>query len=494
MKSLTNILRRSQLTPHERVTALVHNKVQKEKTGKGSLSDAEVRSIAELWTPRGNDEVRRFNKYIALMNLESTMKMEMQMYYCESDNGVLRAHRMIDHMRTYTSLDDFVKQDIAGEHIPEHEGLDFILSHAHLEYEQLVHVMTFNNLDRETQEDLKILDPHIDIDPKYMQQEILLYELLHTDQSLGENTKKELVSLLWNAMYSEKFRKRRDGSDVDGILAHHAFASIPVRQILYVCAEYLSIPVDTNEPKHLNILLQELQDYADAKETSLELIIKPLLATWIDDGLFFSTCIPLYASNGFDTYEGMTQKVHEELFALWYDEFQKTKTYIDELISDGELEKKTYQHSIHGNISVITAKSIYTTEIDIPCIHDVKEQITYLVPLANIFLFIQKSAYPVRSYKTMTAFIELSQEFSKIFDIDLSEKYLYYRDEFNTQILMMNINLLKLMEVIFDLIHGHPSWKYIIELDPDVVNFDINDDVEPDPIVEKYREEMEKNR
>jgi len=494
MKSLTNILRRSKLTPLDRVTALVHNKVQKEKTGKGLLSDAEVKSITSLWTPHGNDEIRRFNKYIALMDLETTMKMEMQMYYAESDNGLLRSHRMVDYMRTYTSLEEFVERDPAEEHIPEHEALNYILEHSYLEYEHLVHTMTFYSLDLDTQHDLEILDPHIRIDATYISQEMILYELLSNDNTSDDNTKKKLVSLLWDAMYSEKSRRRRNGSDKDGILVHHGFASIPVRKILYQCANYLSIAVDTDDPQHIDMLLEELQTYADSKEISLELVIKPLLGSWIDDGLFVSTYIPIYMSNQYDTYEGVTKRTHKELFDIWYEAFKKTKIYLEELIASGELKKELLNHSIKGNISIITGKSIYTSSLTIPCIDNVKEQIPYLIPVTRLFLFIKKCAYPVKSYATMNAFVELSQEFSNIFDIDLSEKYVHYRDEFQVQILMMNMNLLKLLEILFGYIHDNDDWRHNIEIETQAFSFDHEEKVEPEDFIEKYREEFDKKK
>ncbi len=494
MKSLTNILRRSKLTPLERVTALVHNKVQKEKTGKALLSDAEIKSIASLWTPRGNDEIRQFNKYIALMDLETTMKMEIQMYYAESDNGLLRSHRMVDYMRNYTSLEEFIERDQAKEHIPDQEVINYILEHSYLEYEHLVHTMTFYSLDADIQDDFEILDPHIRIDTKYISQEVMLYELLSGNNTSDGNTKKKLVSLLWNAMYSEKSRRKRNGTEKDGILIHHGFASIPVRQILYRCADYLSITVDTDDPQHINMLLKELQAYADNKGTSLELVIKPLLGTWIDDGLFVSTYAPIYVSNQCDTYEGVTKRVHKELFDIWYEAFNKTKTYLDELIASGEMKKELLNHSIKGNISIITAKSLYTSTFTIPCIDNMKEQIPYLVPVVRTFLFIKKCAYPVKSYATMNAFVELSQEFSKVFDIDLSEKYVHYRDEFQMQILMMNMNLLMLFEILFEYIHNNDNWRHVIEIETQAFGFDYKKEVEPEDFIEKYKEEFDKNK
>lgn len=495
MKSLTNILRRSQLTPLERVTALVHNKVQKETTGKASLSDAEVRSIAELWSPRGNEEIRRFNKYIALMNLESTMKMEMQMYYAESDNILLRNHRMLDYMRyTYTSLEDFVTHDQAKEYLSESESLRFLLSHTYLEYDTVLHLLTFYNLDPATQKDLELLDEGIRFDADYFQNEVFLYELFDGDTELDDTRKKKLVSVLWDAMYSEKFRRRKNGSEKDGFLTHGAFVSIPVSHMIYACAEYLSLPVDYDNEKHMEILFQDFQDYAETKQSPLEIIIKPLLSQWIDDGLFISKYKALYLSNNKETWTGVTQEKHNKLFHIWYDELQKSKKYLDGLIDSQELECKIHQDKIRGGISVITGESLYTSKQNIEFINDFKEQIRYLIPIANIFLFTETYSYPLKRYATMKAFVELTHEFTEIFDIDLSQKYVEYCDEFRMQLVTVNMNLLTVLERFHDLLHETDEYRYYIGIDIHMFTFDIDQECEAEEMITKYKEEIKKNK
>jgi len=49
MKNISNILRRSKITPLERVTVLVHNDVHREKTGKQILSDSDHHVLTTAW-------------------------------------------------------------------------------------------------------------------------------------------------------------------------------------------------------------------------------------------------------------------------------------------------------------------------------------------------------------------------------------------------------------------------------------------------------------
>ena len=65
MKSLTNILRRSNITPFERVKALVHNDIHREKTGKDGLSDSDIYALTKGWSP-SRSEATEYNKYILI--------------------------------------------------------------------------------------------------------------------------------------------------------------------------------------------------------------------------------------------------------------------------------------------------------------------------------------------------------------------------------------------------------------------------------------------
>jgi len=68
MKSITNILKRSNITPYERVMTLVHNDIHKEKTGKDALSDSDIHTLTKGWY--GNtSEINEYNKYMLLREI-----------------------------------------------------------------------------------------------------------------------------------------------------------------------------------------------------------------------------------------------------------------------------------------------------------------------------------------------------------------------------------------------------------------------------------------
>jgi hypothetical protein len=266
MKSLTNILRRSDLTPLERVTALVHNNVHKDKTGKGILSDAEFRSIAELWRPKNNYEVKEYNKYKKTSELEISMRMDAQIYLYRSENNLLKAHRVLDRrVFGYTELNDLTKHDRAKDHVSESASINLLTQHSYLVYDELVHKITFAHLPDNIQKDLIILDEEVRSDLTYLKDEVLLYELFGNTTALNDNQKKALVNIVYPAIYSEQFKNIRGCKEKHGFKFRHFFAGLAVIEILYKCADYLYVTYDKKDEKHLYGLLNDLQSYADSK-------------------------------------------------------------------------------------------------------------------------------------------------------------------------------------------------------------------------------------
>jgi hypothetical protein len=89
MKSLTSILRSSNITPFERVKALVHNDIHREKTGKGHLSGSDLYILTKGWMPSRLEAIE-YNKYINIVQLEDAMKMDAQMFLYRSEVSLLR--------------------------------------------------------------------------------------------------------------------------------------------------------------------------------------------------------------------------------------------------------------------------------------------------------------------------------------------------------------------------------------------------------------------
>jgi len=83
MKDITNILRRSKITPYERVKVLIENTIHYEETGKNLLPDADLIAITENWIPKHSAEINQYNKYIRIAKLRTTMNLDAKMFYLQ---------------------------------------------------------------------------------------------------------------------------------------------------------------------------------------------------------------------------------------------------------------------------------------------------------------------------------------------------------------------------------------------------------------------------
>ena len=99
MKNLANILRKADITPRERILTLVRNYIEKDKNGKGILSESEIYSLTQGWKPKNSHEVNEYNKYLNLSKLETSMRLDAQMFACRSENILLRSHIPVSYTR-----------------------------------------------------------------------------------------------------------------------------------------------------------------------------------------------------------------------------------------------------------------------------------------------------------------------------------------------------------------------------------------------------------
>ena len=493
MKSITNILRRSNITPFERVKALVHNSVQKDKTGKGILSESDIKSISELWKPKDHYEANQYNKYISIAELETHMNLDAQMFLWQREISLLHTLRILDRMVLKNiSIEELKIYDKAKEYISDSDGIKHLIQNSYLRYENVLHQMTFYNLPKKIQKDLEILDEYISNEPKYFQDEVLLYEVFNGSKTLNTAKKNQLVDILYSTMYSEKLRILKKGKEKEGFLTHNFFTGICVSDMLYKCAEYLSIEYSKKDMKHLEDIIDELDKYADTKQKTIESIVKPLLLRWINEGLFSSKYTPLFNSDGVKTWNGSTTKTHHEIFTLWYKELQKSKKYLDQLINKERISLKLIDCPFYGKINIITGESMYLCIEDITFINNYKEQVNLLLPLSNIFIFIQENSNPMKTDKTLNEFINLSKEFSDIFDIDMSESYTKYCDEYNEQINMINMSFQVLLDNISQRLYEYTSCNYTIEVMNDGFMFNLDKSKSVDGIVSRYKKELKK--
>lgn len=197
MKNLANLLRKAKLTPRERVVTLVHNDIHRDENGKSALSESEIYSLTQGWKPQNSREVNEYNKYLELSRIEQIMRFDSYGLSLRSENSLLRSIMLID-----LPLDEKnVESRATYKHISKEDVIDFIVRNTYVEYDKLIHLITLNNISKETKEDLVILDEYVYCDKKYLEDEVFLYERFKKSNTMTLEDKNLLIDRIFSYLY-----------------------------------------------------------------------------------------------------------------------------------------------------------------------------------------------------------------------------------------------------------------------------------------------------
>jgi hypothetical protein len=495
MKSLTNILRRSNITPFERVKALVHNDIHREKTGKDGLSDSDIYALTKGWSP-SRSEATEYNKYINIVQLEDTMKMDAQMFLYRSEVSLLRNQRVLDSFLPHAQRFKEIVEIEFLKDISREESLKFVTAQTYLEYAKVLHIFTFNNLPKDIQKDLLLLDEGSASDSNYFGEQVFLYEVFENGATLTKQDKNLIVDRIYSRMYYEGAKKiKRSTAEKDGFLLHVFFAELPIKDIFIKLANDAHIAYTDEDEKTEENLLSAIESYAKTKNTSIESLIKEKIFLWLDNGLFTKEYSPIFMSERFDTWNGNTKNKHKELFIAWYTELQKSKQYFQKLFETRVLAEQTIKKDFLGmqkQIQIITGTSLYNCKENIDFVKEYKQQVELLLPISNMFLFVKKHAMPIKNYRTLCEFKELAQKVSSTFDIDMTEHYKSFIDSYQDEVLLLNNSLSMLLDAVMEHFYTERSFLYEVEVTEGCFMFDLDTSENVADIVKKYSEKFEK--
>ncbi len=380
--------------------------------------------------------------------------------------------------------------------IPVEESVQFLTQHTHLRYEKALHVFTFHKLPKEIQDDLLLLDEEITSDEKYLGDQVFLYERFGDGDTLSKQSKDLIISRIYSRMYYEGVKKIKNSTaEKDGFLLHPFFAELQIKDLFQKLVDDEHIASDKTDASTEEGLLSLLEEHARNKNTTIEKLVKEKLSQWLDDGLFVNEHAPLFMSERFNTWNGDTNKSHEELFKIWYTELQKSRQYFQGLFNSKVLKRETLEKEFLGmprTIELITGKSLYSCNEDANFVKEYKKQIESLLPIANVFLFIKKYAAPARNYKTLCAFKKLAQKVSSIFDIDMTEKYTEFINSYQEEVMFLNLSSSGLADIAIDNLYLREPLQYVIDIDERCFTFDLEEESNAAAIVQKYADEFQK--
>ena len=298
----------------------------------------------------------------------------------------------------------------------------------------------------------------------------------------------------YSCIYREEFRKLKNGSEKDGYLLFHFFAELPMNSVVEKWGEYVGIDC---RGKNDTDILSELEKYSLEKSKTMESVIKDTLSRWLDEGLFIKEYTPLFFSGGYDTWNGSTKLKHKEIFKEWYQQYKNTDKYLKKLSEEGSIEVKKFNKKILTSterVEIVTGKSLNDCVLDIPFVNDYKKQVELLIPIAYTFLFIEKYTNPLKNYATLTSFLDLSNFFSQIFDIDMTAKYKKSIMSFEQDLYILNRTLSKCIDKINELIFTKNEVSFPVEIDIEKFLFETDNSSEgnADDIINDYKKEIRK--
>ena len=380
MKNLTNALQKGNLTAKERVILLVHNAVKEETTGKGILTEAEKHALSEGWQPTNNEQVREYNRYMKAWRTVGFAELDAQTTFLETQSFYNQEKQATTHLLLYpffrnakqwferldTILPVNVKRALEiiekQKQVKLKDGMDF---------DYAVYQLAYELTDKQTQEDLKTLYEEVAYEHQYLDQEEALYSLLKDKDSLTTADKEKLTEWIVKSGYNS-FAKEWQ--------LWHYYASIPLKEIgkRWITKRGI-VPAEITDKREKEVfekarkqvveargtdltpnealieytaenLVNYLQEYATAHNTSVESELKAVVMEWLDKGLL-TAYEPLYKSTSTQTHNGDTKQPHNEIFKKWLEAKAKAKGILEGLVKEGKLQQKG---------DTITGESIYT--------------------------------------------------------------------------------------------------------------------------------------
>ncbi len=382
------------LTPKERVLLVVHNYMEKQKTGKAVLSEAEEHTLTEGWTPKNNYEVKEYNLFIRGWRTIGFAELDAQTIFLNAQITFFQEKQISNFLLIYPAfrelkrwverLDDIklVKIDQALEIIKKQREVKL---EGGLDYNRAVYQLGFESLSKELQEDLLILFPDAKYETDYLDEEEAIANLFDGKEKLTADDNNKLADLIVKKSYNQYAKEYQ---------FWHYFASIPIKEVVKKWINKRKIKLDTlpeeerfkkafdavSEDKKLTPeealldytaenIAEAINDYAAKHKTTVDSELKAVCLEWLDNGLL-DEYVPLFKSTQTVTCNGVTKSSSDVIFKEWIKAKTKSKNALDSLISAGKMSKEgdivtgNSLYAFKGNYQFIAEHNEYVDRYD----------------------------------------------------------------------------------------------------------------------------------
>ena len=229
-KNITNLLSRGNLTPREKFLLLIHNDIQRTKTGKDSLTAADKEAL-ENWHAKTNEEAHEWNQLNDGWKLSGRMDIEAELHFKDAQVAHLsqlpvlmnllvypadrRAAFSVDALKRIkkVTIDEAIEITKKQKEAKLKEGMDF---------DYAVYELAFELMNPEDRKRMKELYDDIEFDHQYLDQEEIIANLYGGKDEMSDEAKDKLADLLAEKGYN-RFAKEYQ--------LFHYFACIPLLEV-----------------------------------------------------------------------------------------------------------------------------------------------------------------------------------------------------------------------------------------------------------------------
>lgn len=458
MKNISNLLGKSNLTPKERILMCIHNEIHERKTGESMLTKADLHALSTGWRPNDNFEVQEYNKYYHTWDVVSYLKIDMQTIYLNAIIDMQSADKVLLYFVYRKAKEQKNIFETRSDDATNELALSEILRNTGLDYNVLLHKLTFENLPPEVQKDILALDPEAETSSSYFDDEEKLYDILKDKAALTHEEKESLTELIMDSIPWDYAKFISDkGLNFASILFQGYFADIPILVFAKKLAKKLHIDCKDEEEMKNN-----LSKIPDLKSQFREIVYDE-----ISNGIFFRDYIPLCNSGGYATCNDADTKLpHHEVMEVWMKEKAKTKKYLEKYVASGKLiieERYKELFTIRKHYKVITGESLYYLDEKLVFAEDYKKQVEKMMVFGHLIVFIQHRDF-MQSYRELLYFVTFLKKLSRILEVDVSFLGDDYVSNVKNEIESMNTKLVHIAEAMEVEMYSGNDTKYHMEI------------------------------
>jgi hypothetical protein len=314
-KNITNLLARGNLTPREKFLLLIHNDVQRAKTGKDALTAADKEAL-ENWHAKTNEEVHEWNQLNEGWKLSGRMEIEAELHFKDAQVAYLSQLPILMNLLVYpadrraafsinalkrikkVTIDEAVQITKKQKEVKLKEGMDF---------DYAVYEFAFELLSPEDRKRMKELYDDIEFDHQYLDQEEIIANLYGGKDEMSDEAKDKLADLVAEKGYN-RFAKEYQ--------LFHYFACIPLLEVARHFLKTHGIEIvgkpmakdqqaDNEDDDTHEAVTKAMQTYADEHGATMQSMLRDGCRRWLDKGLL-------------DDYTPLVVSDDANLLARWF--------------------------------------------------------------------------------------------------------------------------------------------------------------------------------